>query len=55
MCRMWSTGGLKKQKYAVTDDKPNKRLCHMCAVNLSKLKMEREHLEHLRAIMSEAA
>jgi hypothetical protein len=53
MCRMWSTGGFKKAKYRVTEEKPNKRLCHMCSVNLGKLQTEMEQVEHLRSIMSE--
>jgi hypothetical protein len=36
-CRMWATGGLRKEKYVVSETKPNKRLCHMCAVNLKKV------------------
>jgi hypothetical protein len=36
-CRMWSTGGLRKEKYVVSETKPNKRLCHMGAVNLKKV------------------
>jgi hypothetical protein len=51
---MWSTGGFRKAKYKVTEEKPNKRLCHMCSVNLEKMQTEIEQVEHLRSILNEA-
>jgi hypothetical protein len=30
VCRMYSTGGLKKQKYAIIDDIGERSLCAMC-------------------------
>lgn len=30
VCRMWSTGGLKRESYEVQDDRGNHKICHMC-------------------------
>ena len=29
-CRMWSTGGLRRDRYEVRDDRGNHAVCHMC-------------------------
>jgi hypothetical protein len=29
-CRMWSTGGLKKYRFAIKTDRGNHKICHMC-------------------------
>jgi hypothetical protein len=36
LCRMASTGGLKLSRFAVTDDKGEHDICHMCAVMQKK-------------------
>ncbi|MCA6108159.1 hypothetical protein [Bradyrhizobium cenepequi] len=30
-CRMWSTGGLKRHRYAVTESRGDLEICAMCA------------------------
>jgi hypothetical protein len=30
VCRMWSTGGLKRDRFEVRDDRGEREICHMC-------------------------
>jgi hypothetical protein len=30
-CRMWSTEGIKKSRYSVTETRGDREICHMCA------------------------
>jgi hypothetical protein len=30
VCRMWSTGGLRQQRFEVREDRGDHQICHMC-------------------------
>lgn len=32
VCRMWSTGGLKRKNFAICDSPQGHEICHMCAL-----------------------
>lgn len=42
-CRMWSTGGLKQDRFEVQLTKGDKQICSMCHINAKKEKMNEEN------------
>jgi hypothetical protein len=38
-CRMYSTGGLRKNRYVVVNDKGNHEICYMCNIVWNKMQL----------------
>lgn len=62
LCRMWSTSGMRKGKYKLSDD-PQNKLCSMCVAVAQKGKrpklrvvgdeLDKQAASHIRSIMAE--